>query len=89
MEFIIYSNFFDHIIIKVFYLFLVINFILYFVINFTIKLKIKKFNLKNKLNNIFEFGSTSIGENLINNVNFYIIAILFIIFDLELIFFLP
>lgn len=80
-----YSNIF----IKTLFLILIINIIIYILILFTIKFNIKKFDRKNYNINIYEFGSTVIGYNVINNLNFYIIAILFIIFDLELIFFIP
>lgn len=72
----------------IFIILYIISYLLYIINNKIILYKNnKKYNMSM---NIYEYGSSTIGNlSSLSNTNFYILAILFILFDTELIFFYP
>lgn len=68
---------------------ILINLIIYILLKLLKNNQFKKIKMKNKIEDVYEFGSTSIGTNIGNNMNFYIIAVIFIIFDIELVVLIP
>ena len=72
----------------VFFFLFIISFILYKLNNKILLYKNEKnYDLSN---NIYEYGSSTIGNlSSLSNTNFYILGIIFILFDTELIFFYP